>query len=226
MAHGLARGTFALRRGGAIPSWPMIDERLIADAGRRLVAAAPGARVILFGSHGRGEAAPHSDLDFLVVEPEVEDDGREAVRLMRVLRDLRVPADVTVVSERYAEDWRDVRGPRARCPLTRVACSPADGQPSRPRANSSPGRVTTSRQPRRCFQPATYRMRSSPFTPSRLSPPQPVFRGPAEEPVADPAAWSVAGFTLFFELGMYWDSEASRACARSTRSRAKRRGAQ
>ena len=88
----------------------MIDERLIAEAGRRLAAAAPGAQVILFGSHARGEAAPHSDLDFLVVEPEVDDDGAEAVRLMRVLRDLRVPTDVIVVSERYARDWRDVRG--------------------------------------------------------------------------------------------------------------------
>jgi hypothetical protein len=46
----------------------------------------------------------------LVVETEVADDGAEAVRLMRVLRDLRVPTDVIVVSERYAEDWRDVRG--------------------------------------------------------------------------------------------------------------------
>ena len=88
----------------------MIDERLIVEAGRRLAAAAPGAQVILFGSHARGEAAPHSDLDFLVVEPEVDDAGAEAVRLMRVLRDLRVPTDVIVVSERYAEDWRDVRG--------------------------------------------------------------------------------------------------------------------
>ena len=90
--------------------WAMIDERLIVEAGRRLAAAAPGAQVILFGSHARGEAAPHSDLDFLVVEPDVDDDGAEAVRLMRVLRDLRVPTDVIVVSERYAEDWRDVRG--------------------------------------------------------------------------------------------------------------------
>jgi uncharacterized protein len=99
-----------LCRVGAVPSWAMIDERLIAEAGRRLAAAAPGAQVILFGSHARGEAAPHSDLDFLVVEPEVDDDGAEAVRLMRVLRDLRVPTDVIVVSERFAEDWRDVRG--------------------------------------------------------------------------------------------------------------------
>lgn len=54
----------------------MIDERVIAEAGRRLAAAAPGARVILFGSHARGDAALHSDLDFLVVEPEVDDNGR------------------------------------------------------------------------------------------------------------------------------------------------------
>ncbi len=87
----------------------MIDEAVIREAGRRLAAAAPQARVVLFGSHARGEATANSDLDFLVVEAE-EDDGSEAVRLMRVLRDLRVAADVIVVSERYAEEWREVRG--------------------------------------------------------------------------------------------------------------------
>jgi predicted nucleotidyltransferase len=87
----------------------MIDEALIREAGRRLVAAAPGARVVLFGSYARGEANAISDLDFLVVEPG-DDDGSEAVRLMRALRELRVPTDVIVVSERYAEEWRDVRG--------------------------------------------------------------------------------------------------------------------
>jgi predicted nucleotidyltransferase len=46
----------------------VVDESLIAEAARRLAAAAPGARVILFGSHARGEADPHSDVDFLVIE--------------------------------------------------------------------------------------------------------------------------------------------------------------
>jgi hypothetical protein len=39
----------------------MIDEWVIAEAARRLAAAAPGARVILFGSQARGEA-DHRDL--------------------------------------------------------------------------------------------------------------------------------------------------------------------
>jgi predicted nucleotidyltransferase len=87
-----------------------VDDSLIAEAGRRLAAAAPDSRVILFGSHARGEANPHSDVDFLVVEPHVDDEATESVRLLRVLRDLRIPADVIVVNRDYANDWADVRG--------------------------------------------------------------------------------------------------------------------
>jgi predicted nucleotidyltransferase len=87
----------------------VVDEATIAEAGRRLAEAAPGARVVLFGSHARGEAGPRSDLDFLVVEPRVADAAAESVRLRRALRGLQIAADV-VVSERDVEDWRDVRG--------------------------------------------------------------------------------------------------------------------
>jgi predicted nucleotidyltransferase len=83
---------------------------LINEAARRLAVAAPNAQVILFGSHARGEAGPHSDVDFLVVEPEVANEAEESVRLQRTLRDLRVPSDVIVVSRDYANRWRDVRG--------------------------------------------------------------------------------------------------------------------
>lgn len=88
----------------------VVDETLIAEAGRRLAAAAPEAQVILFGSHARGDANPYSDVDFLVVEPEVDNEAEESVRLHRTLRDLRVPADVIVVSREYADRWRGVRG--------------------------------------------------------------------------------------------------------------------
>jgi len=88
----------------------VIDETLIAEAGRRLAAAAPDSKVILFGSHARGEADPRSDVDFLVVEPDVDDEAAESVRLRRTLRDLRMPTDIVVVSRRYADDWGNVRG--------------------------------------------------------------------------------------------------------------------
>jgi predicted nucleotidyltransferase len=89
----------------------MFDDVVIAEAGRRLLRAAPPkTQVILFGSHARGEAGTHSDLDFLVIEPSVKDAVDESVRLRRTLNELDVFADVVVVSKDEAEDWRDVHG--------------------------------------------------------------------------------------------------------------------
>jgi|SRR5215831_6525694 len=89
----------------------MVDEATINEAARRLIdESPPGTRVVLFGSHARDEAGKHSDLDFLVIEPEVEHPWVESVRLRRALGDLVVSADIIVVSERRAGEWRDVRG--------------------------------------------------------------------------------------------------------------------
>ena len=66
--------------------------------------------MILFGSHARGDAGPHSDLDFLVVQAGLTDPGAESVRLRRVLSGLSVSADIFVVDESYVAEWRDVRG--------------------------------------------------------------------------------------------------------------------
>ncbi len=75
-----------------------------------LAAAPPETRVILFGSHARGEADKQSDLDFLVIEPSVEDAIEESVRLDRELRGMLVPADIVVVSEESVREWGDVYG--------------------------------------------------------------------------------------------------------------------
>lgn len=88
----------------------MIDEAIIVEAGRRISAAAPEARVILFGSHAREDATPGSDLDLLVIEPEVENAATESVRLHRTLRGLGVPADVVVVDEDLARRRSKVAG--------------------------------------------------------------------------------------------------------------------
>lgn len=80
------------------------------EVGRRLSMAAPASRVILFGSHARGEAGPLSDLDLLVVEPAVDDPVKESVRLRRTLRGLGLFADVIVVSEDEVERWGKAHG--------------------------------------------------------------------------------------------------------------------
>ena len=87
----------------------MIAADLIDEAARRIARAAPGARVILFGSQARGEAGPDSDVDLLVVEPRVDDRLGEIVRLQRVLAPLRLPADLVVVSATHVEEWGDVQ---------------------------------------------------------------------------------------------------------------------
>ncbi len=86
----------------------MFDDAVIREAGRRILRAAPpGSRVILFGSYARGQAGEHSDLDFLVIEPEVEDIVKESIRLRRTLNGLEVWADVIVRSEESVREWRD-----------------------------------------------------------------------------------------------------------------------
>jgi predicted nucleotidyltransferase len=84
---------------------PRMDSReLIDEVTRRLAVAAPGSKVILFGSRSRGEERPDSDVDLLVIQPgKVEKPGAETARLRRELHGLGVGFDLLVVSAEYAE---------------------------------------------------------------------------------------------------------------------------
>ena len=85
----------------------MLSQTTLQEAARVLGEAARPAKVILFGSYARGDADEGSDVDFLVIEPEVAHPGEEAVRLYRALRPLRLPADVLVYSQAEVERRRD-----------------------------------------------------------------------------------------------------------------------
>jgi predicted nucleotidyltransferase len=80
-------------------------DRAIQAMVRRIVRQFRPERVILFGSHARGDAGPDSDVDLLVVMP-VQGSRREKQIEIRVaLHDIPVAKDVIVTSpEDFA--WR------------------------------------------------------------------------------------------------------------------------
>ena len=88
----------------------MISEKTIQQAVARLVAAANPSKVILFGSYARGDATEDSDLDLMVIEPEVDDKFNEMVRLRQELRPLQIPVDVLVYSQSYVDEWGHLPG--------------------------------------------------------------------------------------------------------------------
>jgi predicted nucleotidyltransferase len=85
----------------------MIDEATIKEAVGLLQQAAPGSTIIVFGSCARGEITEDSDLDVLVIEPNVTSRLEEMVRLRKVLRPLGIPADVLVATKDTFEYWGD-----------------------------------------------------------------------------------------------------------------------
>lgn len=88
----------------------MTNDDLIAEASRRLADAAPDAKVILFGSHARGDARSDSDLDLLVIEAEVKSRRAEFVRLREALGNLGVPIDLVVVPATHLDEWGHFEG--------------------------------------------------------------------------------------------------------------------
>ena len=89
----------------------MTSAEVIKEIGLRLARAAPkDSRVVLFGSHAREQGDGGSDYDVLVIEPEVADAAREAVRLRALLSDLLVPIDVVVIDRERARRRAAVRG--------------------------------------------------------------------------------------------------------------------
>ncbi|PKQ29291.1 MAG: nucleotidyltransferase domain-containing protein [Actinobacteria bacterium HGW-Actinobacteria-10] len=78
---------------------PAIDA--LPDAMDRLIAAFDPIRIVMFGSHARGDARPDSDLDLLVVVPRMPDKRELAAAMLRSLRG--IPANIEVIPTDPAE---------------------------------------------------------------------------------------------------------------------------
>jgi predicted nucleotidyltransferase len=89
----------------------MVSRDMIESAASALAeAAGADSQVILFGSYARGQERQDSDLDFLVIEPKVNDHFGESARLARLVGELGVPADVVVASTDHVREWGGLSG--------------------------------------------------------------------------------------------------------------------
>ena len=77
---------------------------------RRIARRFDPDRIILFGSHARGEAGPDSDVDLLVVMP-VQGSRRQArIDVRLALHDIPIPKDIVVTTPEDFERRRRVVG--------------------------------------------------------------------------------------------------------------------
>jgi predicted nucleotidyltransferase len=72
---------------------------------RRIVAEFDPDKIILFGSHARGQAGLDSDVDLLVVMPVKGSKRAKQLEIRTVVRDVHVPKDI-IVSRTEEFQWR------------------------------------------------------------------------------------------------------------------------
>jgi predicted nucleotidyltransferase len=87
-----------------------INESLVEEIVRRILATAAPERIILFGSAATGEMTRDSDIDLLVVERDPGDRRKESVKIDATLSGLGYPFDVIVISSEWFEASKNVIG--------------------------------------------------------------------------------------------------------------------
>ena len=87
-----------------------VDEEIIQEIVRRILTVAKPDKVILFGSAASGRMTRDSDIDLLIVEPQIADQWQEYVRVRRALSGIRFPFDLLFITTEWFEASKDVIG--------------------------------------------------------------------------------------------------------------------
>lgn len=87
-----------------------VPEDMLKGIVGEIVRLARPDRVILFGSAATDSMTDDSDLDLLVIEPQVNDTRREGLRLRAALAGTALPIDLVVMSTERFEETKNVIG--------------------------------------------------------------------------------------------------------------------
>ena len=85
----------------------MVSDKILDEIIGRIVKTAHPRKIILFGSAGRGDMGPNSDLDILVVMPPGVHRRKTARSIYRNLIGVGFAADIVVVTEQDIERYKD-----------------------------------------------------------------------------------------------------------------------
>ena len=76
---------------------------------RRIVEHFHPRRIILFGSHARGDARSTSDFDLLIIAPSEQPRWQRVVPVYRALAGLGVPKDIVWWTPEEIAEWQGVK---------------------------------------------------------------------------------------------------------------------
>ena len=85
------------------------EQRTVQELVRRLAEAVQPERIILFGSHARGDAGPDSDVDLLVIAPSELPPWQRTPPLYRLLAGAGLPKDLLWYTPEEVAEWQGVR---------------------------------------------------------------------------------------------------------------------
>ena len=88
--------------------YPAVTEELLQEAVRRIRSVGRPLRIVLFGSHARGEGRPDSDLDLLIVEESSVPRHQRSPRYYGALAGLFPSKDIVVWTPAEIRAWADL----------------------------------------------------------------------------------------------------------------------
>lgn len=89
----------------SMPKTDSTARREIQQMVRRIVSRFHPEKIILFGSHARGDAGPDSDVDLLVVMPLLGSRLEKQLEIRLALRGIQIPKDIVVTTPEEFQ-WR------------------------------------------------------------------------------------------------------------------------
>lgn len=87
-----------------------LDESVVQEIVRRLLAVVQPERIILFGSAATGHMTRDSDIDLLIVSPAPSNTLEEHVKLRDCLRGLGFAVDVFLIASEKFQESKDIFG--------------------------------------------------------------------------------------------------------------------